>query len=99
MDSEARKALATIQKCVEADRVIILQHFDARLARRNLMWVDVLSILEEPTEVRDDGVDERGRDKWVVAGDGADGLPIECVCAIDADDDGEITIFITLYEE
>ncbi len=97
MNRDAKRALRTIQQCVEADRFQVLKHFRDRLAERNMLWVDVLAMLEEPGDVRDDGVDDYGREKWVLVGEGADGLPIECVCVLDSDDEGEMTVFFTLY--
>jgi len=97
MASDAKAALATIRQCVEEHRIVLLPHFRQRLAERYLLWVDILSILEAPDDVRDEGVDDYGRSKWIVAGEGADGLPVESVCVFDVEDSEEITVFFTIY--
>jgi Domain of unknown function (DUF4258) len=97
MDLKAAKALATIRQCVEADRVIVLRHFRQRLAARFLLWADVLAVLDAPDDVRDEGRDRYGRPKWVVAGPGADGHPLESVCVLETDDKGDVTVFVTIY--
>jgi hypothetical protein len=97
MDFDSGKALAIIRKCVRADRYFLLAHFRQRMTERGLIWPDVLAVLDVPTEVRSGGLDRFGRDKWLVRGIAADGLDIELVCALDLDDKGEVTVFITLY--
>ena len=42
-------------------------------------------------------LDRWNRPKWVLDGTVSGDLPIEVVCAIDEDDDGELTVFITIY--
>lgn len=97
VDQAAATALATIRRCVRLDRVVLLPHFRDRLAARNLFWTDVLAALDAPRSVVDGGSEERGRPKWIVAGDGADGLPLECVCILDRDARGHVTVFVTIY--
>lgn len=97
MDRRAAKALAIIRECVRLDRVVLLPHFSQRLDGRNYLWLDVLAVLESPRDVRDGGHEEFGRPKWIMAGDGVDGLPLEFVCILDADDRGRITVFVTIY--
>lgn len=96
--NDPANALAIIRECVKADRFVVSPHFVARLDARNLLWPDVLTVLEHPTDVCDGGPETLGRPKWVVAGDGADGLPLALVCVLDTDDDGNVTIFVTIYE-
>lgn len=97
MDAESRKALAIIRECVAADRFRVLPHFRKRMARRGLLWPDILTVLDDPTHVRDDGLDRYDRPKWIVGGNAADGLPVEVVCVLDYDERGDATVFITLY--
>ncbi|MBI4580917.1 MAG: DUF4258 domain-containing protein [Planctomycetes bacterium] len=97
MRSEAAEALAVIRECVEADRVVVLPHFSDSLRARNLMWTDVLAVLEQPDDVRDGGPETLGRPKWIVAGAGADGQPLEAVCILDTDEHGSVTVFVTIY--
>ena len=97
MDAKARRALGVIQKCVAAKRYVVLTHFLKRMDQRGFFWADVLSVIDEPSSVRFDGRDRFDRPKWIVAGDTIDGLAVELVCAIDCDDRGNVTVFITIY--
>jgi len=49
--------------------------------------------------VRDAGRDDYDRPKWIITGQAADGLELEVVAALDRNDAGELTVFITLYWE
>lgn len=97
MDADARDALAVIRECVAAERYEAGVHFRKRMAERGLLWADVLTVLEDPADVRDDGLDRFDRPKWIVAGHGADGNLLEVVCALDEDEHGHMTVFITIY--
>ena len=97
MDAKARKALGVIQDCVAANRYIVLTHFVKRLDRRGFFWPDVLAVIDDPSDVRYDGRDEFDRPKWVMAGKAIGGIRVELVCVIDRDDDGHVTVFITIY--
>ncbi len=97
MDAKARKALGVIQKCVAAKRYIVLPHFVQRMDRRGFFWADVLAVIDGPGDVRFDGHDRFDRPKWIVSGETIDGLDVELVCAIDRDDRGNVTVFITIY--
>ena len=97
MDAKARKALTVIRQCVEAGRFRVLPHFRQRMAERGLVWPDVLVVLDDPTDVRGNGMDRYDRPKWIVAGSAADGIPIEIVCVLDRDEQGNVTVFITIY--
>lgn len=97
MDAPNRQALSIIRRCVARGRVILLSHFRDQLALRNWMWVDVLAVLDAPSDVRDGGEEEWGRPKWIVSGETADGLDIELVCVLDHDDHGNVTVFVTIY--
>jgi hypothetical protein len=97
MDAKARRVLTVIRDCVAAERCVVLPHFTKRMDERAFFWPDVLAVIDSPSSVRDDGRDRFGRPKWVVAGKTADDLEIELVCAIDTDDRGRLTVFITIY--
>jgi uncharacterized protein DUF4258 len=97
MSPASRKALAFIHRCVRADRYVLLAHFRRRMTDRGLIWPDILAIVDAPTSVHRQGDDDFGREKWLVRGFAADGLDIEMVCAFDVGDDGDLTVFITLY--
>lgn len=97
MDAKARKALDTIRDCVAAKRYLVLPHFVQRMDERAFFWPDVLAVLDRPGSVRDDGRDRYGRPKWIIAGNTPDGVALEMVCAIDADQRGRLTVFITIY--
>ena len=97
MNAKARTAWHTIRGCVNAKRYMVTTYFVERMHQRGFFWPDVLSVLDEPTGVHDDGRDEWDRPKWIVAGKGVDELPVELVCALDSDDRGRVTVFITIY--
>jgi hypothetical protein len=99
MDGPARRALATIRRCIAADRVRLMRHFRVRLAGRGLLWPDVLTVVDAPTGARSDGFDNEGRARWIITGTAADGTPMGMVCAIGRDDAGDLTVFITAYWE
>src|SRR5437762_2634325 len=97
MDADARKALAVIRQCVDAGRYVVLPHFMQRMDQRALFWTDVLTILDDPTDVRDRGPETLGRPKWIVAGTASDRRALEMVCVLDTDGRGNLTLFITAY--
>ena len=97
MNAEARKALGTIRRCVSVGRYRLLPHFTQRMDERGLFWPDMLAVLDEPADVRDAGADRYGRPKWIVGGMTADGLPVEILCVLDVDENGDITVFLTAY--
>lgn len=97
---EALHATALIRKCVETDRYSLSLHFQQRMEQRCLFWGDVQAAIDDPTDVHTPGLDDYGRQKWIIRGGAAAGDPIEIVCAIEATEvDGEQTEFITLYWE
>lgn len=97
MDAKARRALTIIRDCVAEDRVHLLAHFRQRLAERGFVWLDVATVLDDPADMWFDGADRFDRPKWIIRGRAEYGLPIEFVCAIDKDDRGRFTVFITVY--
>jgi len=97
MDAKGRKALETIQRCVEADRFVILPHFTKRLDERGFFWPDVQAVVDAPANVRSGGRDEFDRPKWLVSGNTPDEIEIEFLCVLDTDDRGRVTVFITIY--
>ena len=97
MNAAARRALTVIRDCVTAERYVLLPHFTRRMDERGFFWADLLAVIDSPRSVRDGGRDRYGRPKWIVAGKAADDLEIELVCAIDTDDRGRLTVFITIY--
>src|SRR5512137_2482304 len=97
MDSRARKAWLIIRRCVEQGRYRVLEHFTQRMDQRGLVWPDVLAVVDDPAEVRPGGPEEFGRAKWIINGTAADGLDVEIVCVLDHDEQGRLTVFITIY--
>lgn len=97
MDNKAREVLSVIRECLAADRFIMLPHFTQRMDERGLVWADVLAVLDDPDVVRDVGCDRFDRPKWLVSGRAADGASVEIVCVLDADELGNVTVFISLY--
>ncbi len=97
MDAKARKALSVIRHCVSMRRFRLSPHFTQRMDQRVMFWPDVLAILDAPTNVRPGGMERYGRPKWIIAGKVASGEPMELVCVLDIDEDGDVTVFITIY--
>ena len=97
MDSNVRRALNIIRRCVARGRYRLLSHFTERMDERGLFWPDVLAVLDEPTDVRRGGPERWGRPKWIVAGRSASGDALEIVCVLDKDERGNVTVFITMY--
>lgn len=97
MDAKARRAWSSIRRCVEDGRYLVLTHFMQRMDERGLVWPDVLSVLHDPTDVRDGGPEQWGRPKWIVEGQAADGHPLSVVCVLDRDEQGRLTVFITAF--
>ena len=100
VDADARRALRVIRRCVELDRYELSGHFRSMCGERAIYWCDILNVLDEPTEVRNDGLDKWGWPKWAVEGTEAIGtVAVEFVCKIEGrDDDDDVTVFITAYE-
>jgi hypothetical protein len=94
---ESKKALSIIRRCIATERFEVSWHFTRRMDQRGLVWPDVLAVIHKPSNVHPDGFDRFNRPKWVVEGTAADGLPIGIVCALDVDDRGDVTVFITIY--
>lgn len=97
MNTDARRALSTIRRCIAAERVVLTRHFRVRLAERGVLWVDVLTVVEAPSNARGDGFDDAGRSRWIVNGRAADGTVMGLVCAIGRDESGELTVFVTAF--
>ena len=95
----SQEAIRIIRKCVSEDRYIPLRHFIERLDERGVFWSDILAILDHPKSVKDAGLDEYDRPRWLVAGKTTDLLSLEMVVVIDQDDDGNYVVMITIYYE
>ena len=97
MTAEARRTLAVIRECLETDHYALTVHFSHRMEQRGLFWPDVQAVLDDPSEVRGQGMDDYNRPKWIIVGQAVIGVEIEIVCAVEIDDTE--TEFITLYWE
>jgi hypothetical protein len=96
MDNEALDALEKIRDAVTADRVEITRHFERQLGERGLLWVDLLTILDQPSRMEDQGIEEHGWPKWRIWGQAADDTKAAVVVAIR--DDSRVR-FITIHWE
>jgi hypothetical protein len=94
---DAHVALSLIRRCIDQERVILKKHFTARMNSRGLFWGDVLAVIDDPADVRTDGVDALGRPRWFISGLAPDGAGIELLCVIDNLEPS--TVFITIYWE
>jgi hypothetical protein len=101
--SEARRTLALIRECIEEERFALTEHFYQRMENRGLFWPDVQAVIDSPSDVRSQGMDDHNRPKWIIAGQAALGGEIEIVCAIETRKVGgknsSDTEFITIYWE
>ncbi|MEM9754225.1 MAG: DUF4258 domain-containing protein [Planctomycetota bacterium] len=89
----ADEVLDIIAACLVTDAYEFNDHFVKRLDERKLFFTDVLALLEEPIEVRVDGVDEYGRKRVIVRGDTPVGEAELVVCI----EDEPFCEFITIY--
>ncbi len=95
--SAARRAILVIRECVATDRYALAVHFGERMAERGLYWPDVQAVIDDPRDVRAQGMDRYGRPKWIISGETATADEIEVVCAVEVDETE--TEFITIYWE
>jgi hypothetical protein len=95
MNSDA--VVQIVQSCIQKRRYRVTRHFQERLEQRTFFWSDVLAIIDRPSRVRDDGLDDLGRDKWIFAGDSTHGVELEVVIVLDQDDKGDFSLFVTIY--
>lgn len=65
------------------------------MAERSLFWPDVEAVIDDPTEVMSQGMDEYNRRKWIIRGEATTGDAIEIVCVLEIDDTE--TEFVTIY--
>jgi hypothetical protein len=97
MDHATRRALSNIRRCIAADRIRLTMHFRVRLVERGMLWTDVLSVFDAPTDAVAGGLDDQGQARWIVRGAAADGTPMSVVCAIGRDRSGQLTVFVTAF--
>ena len=93
------EALSIILECIELERFEVLEHFRSRLAQRGLFWADVLAVIENCSNAREDGIDLFGRPRWLIKGKAADDFMAELLAVLDRDDEGNAVVFITIYFE
>jgi hypothetical protein len=86
MNKEAQAALEIIRSAIAADQVEMTSHFEQMIAERGMLWVDLLTIVEEPERMEDQGPDIHGWPKWRIWGAAADGTAAAIVVAIRDDD-------------
>jgi hypothetical protein len=95
--AEARRAVIAIRKCIKAGHYALTVHFSQRMEQRGLFWPDVQAVIDDPDDVKSQGMDNYDRPKWIIYGEAAFGDNIEIICAIEIDETE--TGFITLYWE
>ncbi len=96
---KSQEAIRIICQCISEDRYRMLRHFSERMDERGLFWPDVQAVIDHPKSVRNAGLDDYGRPRWLVAGKTTDRLNLELVVVIDQDDDGNLVVLITIYFE
>jgi hypothetical protein len=90
---------ARVKRIAAVGRIVVLRHFVERMDQRGLFWPDIEALINAPVSMRAAGDDDYGRPKWIVRGPATDGREIEIVCALDRDERGEWTVFITAYRK
>jgi hypothetical protein len=96
MDEAAQNVLDKIQAAVAADHVEMTSHFEQQLGIRGMLWADLLTVIDQPSRMEDQGLDLHGWPKWRVWGTAADDSPAAVVVALR--DDGHVR-FITIHWE
>ncbi len=96
MEEEAKDFLGKIQAAVAADQVEITSHLEQRLGERGFLWADVLTMLEEPTRMENQGLDAHGWPRWRIFGKTA--AQVDAALVVALRDDGGAR-FITIHWE
>lgn len=96
---KSQEAIKIIRQCISEDRYRVMRHFAQRMDERGLFWPDVQAVIDHPRSVKDAGLDDYDRPKWLVAGKTTDLLNLEMVVVIDQDEDGNMVLLITIYFE
>lgn len=97
MDAEAQSAWQQTRNAVAADLMVSTVHFDRNLAKRGMLWPDLLTILDEPTRLENQGIEEHGWPKWRIWGNASDGSPAAIVIALQ--DNGWVRLITIHWEE
>lgn len=61
-----------------------------------MFWPDVLNVIESPSNVRTEGADEYGRERWFFKGMTTAQSEVEILCVVEGDETS-IVNFWTLY--
>lgn len=96
MDMEASEALGKVRNAVAADRVETTSPFEQQIGLRGLLWADILSILDQPSRMENQGIEAHGWPKWRIWGHAANGTAAAIVVALRDDDRVR---FITIHWE
>jgi hypothetical protein len=98
--SEVTRARASshVRKELDAENYVVRPHFYDRMNLRGMFWPDVLSIVEKPSAVRTDGVDQYGRERWYFRGMTTARAEVELLCVFENDGTDSV-IFWTIYWE
>ena len=97
--SRSSETINIIRSRISKNRYRRLVHFNQRMDERGLFWADVMAVIDEPSQVVDDGVDEFGRERWLISGLTTDELSIKLVTVLDFDAKGQMVVLITLFHE
>lgn len=90
------EAVIHVQRAVEAENYLVRDHFEQRMSERGLFWADVLSVVEDVSDVRTDGTDEYDRERWFFKGMATANAEIEILCVFESDGT-ESVICWTIY--
>lgn len=93
----SHRAIQIIRECVHEGRYALSGHFIQRMDERGLFWPDVQAVIDSPSDVQDEGQDSFGRPRWLLSGTTTDRCDVQLLCVLDADDEGNRVVFITIY--
>lgn len=97
MNAEEQAALDKIRAAVDADHLVATTHFDRNLAKRGLFWSDLLTIIEFPIRMENQGMEDHGWPKWRIWGKAVDGSSAAVVVALQ--DDGHLRLITIHWED
>jgi hypothetical protein len=90
------EALLHVQEAVEAENYTVRDHFYDRMNLRGMFWPDVSAVVASPSNIRTDGTDEYGRERWFFKGMTTAQSEIEILVVFEGGSTGS-PIFWTIY--
>jgi hypothetical protein len=93
----AAKALLWAREALESENYTVNDpHFYDRMKLRGMFWPDAQGVIESPSQVRTDGTDQFGRERWFFKGITTAKSEVEILIVFEDDGSGSV-IFWTIY--